>query len=1481
MELPSYVGRFEVLDEVARGGFATVLKAWDDDLQSLVAIKLLHADLARDERLRDGFINEARLLRRIRSPHVVTVHDVGRLSDGRPYFVMDFAEGGTLAGRIDGVGGGRTRDWHGVTIVVDAIADGLSEVHDAGIVHRDVKPANVLFHIALRRHVETAEVDAADAHLPRRLVSPNERVALSDFGIAKTSFELVGTGVASAGTPLYEAPEQLDPTAEIKPAADVYSATATLWHVLEGRRPPNATDVPRRVDALPEPWREVMARGMAVDADDRFPTIHAWREAVHDALGNALGFGTEGDATRTPPRTARCPYKGLAAYQPEDAAYFAGREGLIDELVRRLRQHRVLVVGGPSGSGKSSAVRAGLVPALRAGALPGSEQWRIALFTPGRDPIAGLYFHLLETQGGASKPISLSDFVARPTLARHLAQASEARATTVLCIDQFEECFTLVTADQRAEFLAALSALTDPADSQVRLVLTVRADFYAACAREPWLTERITQNQVLVGPMTTPELRRAVNEPAHRAGLQLERELIDAIIDEASGEAGSLPLLGHALVETWRRRRGNVLTLEGFRAAGGVAGAISQTAEAMFDRLTAEERAAAKRLFLRLVTTTDGTIYSSRAIRRAEVAQDAAAEIARKVVDDMTDARLLTVDDETVQVAHEALLRTWPRLRDWIAESRDDLRMRERIAYAAHEWSAEGREVDLLYRGARLATALEWRGGNDAQLGSLERDFLDASTGERDRLAELAAERERRSRRWRRTVASGLAALAIGATAASVIAFTALRSAQRNEHMAISATADAREQFASALAAAATNLATSDPLLALALSVEAAHSADTAPFDARAAMIAARHRLAEPGVWPLGSPIHSDEAAAIALSPDGRTLAAFGLDGSITLRDVTEAPQMDRSRMGHDGGARDIAFSPDGDRLVSGGTDGHVRVWALVGDGLELEQEYQVADPIVTGVAVDPNGDLIASTHGDGTVRLWNSLVGEGRSITRLPLGFKAASFSPDGRVLAAANDDGTLYAWSVPSLATLFGPVSYGSDSHPRHLVFSPDGDRLATVATDGTATLIAFPSGRTVGRPSDHTAGVGGVVFSADGTRALLGTHRGDVAMWDSQTESVVATSTRGHERSIVDMQLSDDGATLATLGDDQQIRMWRAMEGVPLSTEWALADAAAKGLAATTDGHRIAVGDDRGRVLVWTAGRRARVLQDHTSEVWALAFSPGGTSLASADASGQVMVRDLATPSAPQLLAAPDGAIWDLAYSPDGSKLFGAGEAGLVIWDAGRPDTPTVSADGLDEMTGVSVAPDGAHVATSGSDGALRIWSVATGEPVRTIEADDNVIWALAYGAGDVLAAASSDEVVTLWNASTGQQLATLGGHFGGATDLAFLDREETLIVVDRRGHLHMWDVTTGRRLHRSEAAHDGGAWQVVPVGGGRFVTAGDDGRVRSWDVLDEERACEVSEGAFDAVRRRQYLGDENPLVSCGRDRGLPNEMSRDGP
>ena len=264
MSLLSYVGRYEILDEIARGGFAVVFRAWDEELQSFVALKIMRADLAEEKELQKRFIEEARLLRRVRAPNVVTIHDVGRLYDGRPYFVLDLADRGTLEPRLLQHSGTEIPDSHSIIALVDALADGLTTLHEAGLVHRDIKPANILFQLTHRGSAENGQM-AKPAKHQKLLISPDERILLGDLGIAKDILTRGTLPTLIGGTPLYRAPEQIDQVQEVTLASDVYAATAVVWHLLTGQLPPEPNRVTNQLGSLPSTWREVVTRGMAIN----------------------------------------------------------------------------------------------------------------------------------------------------------------------------------------------------------------------------------------------------------------------------------------------------------------------------------------------------------------------------------------------------------------------------------------------------------------------------------------------------------------------------------------------------------------------------------------------------------------------------------------------------------------------------------------------------------------------------------------------------------------------------------------------------------------------------------------------------------------------------------------------------------------------------------------------------------------------------------------------------------------------------------------------------------------------------------------------------------------------------------------------------------------------------------------------------------------------------------------------------------------
>ncbi|WP_275562433.1 hypothetical protein [Streptomyces sp. 5-6(2022)] len=416
-----------------------------------------------------------------------------------------------------------------------------------------------------------------------------------------------------------------------------------------------------------------------------------WRRAAEEAAADAADHGD-----------AESPYQGLARFEPRDHERFFGRDQMVADLLVLVRQHRLSAVVGASGSGKSSLLRAGLIPALQQAASQDLRPAAIRIFTPGAHP-------------------------ARTHAA--LVTPKDSESDTVVVVDQFEEVFTLCAdPEERAAFTDLLLAAREPG-SRLRVIIAVRADFLGRCAEHRGLTDALRSATLLVGSMSPAELREAIVKPAAAAGLIVERALTARLIEEVTDEPGGLPLLSHVLLETWRRRRGRALTKAAYEAAGGLHGAIARTAEHTYADLTAERREFARRVLLRLITPGEGAQDTRRPVARSELDTTVPAEDLAVVLERLARARLITLDEDTVDLAHEALIQGWPRLRAWVEEDRERLRVHRRLAEAAQAWEELERDSGALYRGTRLATLREWasRDGSREELNALERAFVDAS----------------------------------------------------------------------------------------------------------------------------------------------------------------------------------------------------------------------------------------------------------------------------------------------------------------------------------------------------------------------------------------------------------------------------------------------------------------------------------------------------------------------------------------------------------------------------------------------------------------------------------------------------------------------------------------------------------------------------------------------------------------------------------
>ncbi|MEV6487000.1 WD40 repeat domain-containing protein [Streptomyces sp. NPDC051576] len=893
----------------------------------------------------------------------------------------------------------------------------------------------------------------------------------------------------------------------------------------------------------------------------------AWHETATQLAAEPRppSASTASDATGESEEDAACPpYVGLAPFQRADTDCFFGRERLVADLADRLRHGRLLALFGASGSGKSSILRAGLLPLVA----------EAVVFTPGPHPLEECVIHLAalacDTPGRLLAELS-ADPLNLHRVVRQILTNRPDDAELVLVIDQFEEIFTLCTdPDERTAFITALVTAAQAPTSRCRIVLAVRADFYAHCTRHPDLVDALRDAQVPVGPMTTGELRRAVVQPAVRAGLTVEGALLAHLTAEAKGQPGVLPLLSHALLETWHRRRGNALTFTAFQQAGGIEGALAQTAEAFYTQLTRHQQGLARQIFLRLTALGDGTEDTKRRLVRSEL--DDTADTAL-VLEQAARARLLTLDDNRVEIAHEALIRCWPRLTRWLTEDRDRLREHRRLAEATEIWESLDRDPGALYRGTRLAAARELP---PTDLTRRERDFLDAGTAAEITQATLVRRRLRRARQF----AVLLVALLLAAGTAMGYAMHAQNSLRHQRDVIL----------AQRVAEQAAALRQDDPSLAAQLSL--------------AAYRLAPDNITRDGLLSATATTLTGSAAGLStVAPErgGHTLATSSYDGTVRLWDITDPhhPLVLSTFTAHPGASAVIALSPVGTTLVSGGSDTTLRLWDLsdprhpasYGPALHGHTQY------VYSVAFSPDGKTVASGSYDHTVRLWDVTAPHHpaplAALTGHTLNVKPVAFSPHGRILASGSDDHTIRLWNVTDLRhpTLLATLT-GHKDFVDTLAFSPDGRTLATGSDDRTVRLwnITDPRHPTLSAIlTGYADVVTHVAFSPDGRTLATGSYDRTVRLWnvaDPHGPALLATFT-GDTGAVQSVAFTADGTRVISGSADRTVQIWETT--VPAAT--ARACALSRHKITTAQWRRYLPGTDyRPPCLTSPPGRRA---------------------------------------------------------------------------------------------------------------------------------------------------------------------------------------------------------------------------------------------------------------------------------------------------
>ncbi|MCL4266734.1 MAG: hypothetical protein KJ069_26380 [Anaerolineae bacterium] len=1151
---------------------------------------------------------------------------------------------------------------------------------------------------------------------------------------------------------------------------------------------------------------------------------------------------------------ALCPYIGLDPFDTAVHNLFFGREPLIKNMVERLETNRFLAVSGPSGSGKTSLVLAGLLPALQAGGLADSQDWLyLPPLVPGSDPVASL-IRLLRTAdntGGWVAETTKKLLTTPSTLTDLINRRAQGRRT-VFIVDQFEEIFTLCQDQARRQaFMDALLYLAQSPENNHMLVLTMRTDLESNLLRMAEFQTAYAGAQLRVTTMNATELRQAIQQPAELVGLKFEDGLVEQLVSDVLGEPAALPLLQFTLLKLWEKRDRNRVTWQAYTELGGGRDALANSADRLYNNLNPAEQRIARRILLKMVRPTQGLDVVRNRVQRQQLYEPTLGPArVDYVVNHFARERLIrltpgdTSDTDQLEIAHEALVRNWPRLIGWLEEDRVALRHRLRLTEMAEQWDVLGRDESALLRGLVLEEAQQY-----VDLSELEKAFVAASVTavKQEEIArEEARQRElEQTRQFARRLSVLVVALAFVFLIALGFAVLARRNALEAEQNAQiaqnnAATAVANEQAAQdaqstavananiaaqnqATAEAAQSLAEANAALAATAEAEANQQRqiaegerDLAEISAQAAMdarataeaneelaqanfrLAAARELAAAAISQLGS--DPQLGLLLALEAVETTLSAGDpppSEAADTLYRAVQASQLVSTLAGHTGAVNDTAVSPD--------------------------------------------GRWVATVSDDTTVKIWNALTGqEVHTLSGHQSPITSLAFSPNSAHLATGGAGGQVIVWDVLA-GTLVRAMRGEDDGGVRAVAFHPDGERVAAGYQAGTARMWDFTTGQSLLRQFEHNRPVNDVLFLGDGSRLVTGGEDGIVVVQNSSTGVPIFSFVAEFDS-----------------------------EGLPV---------AVNDIAASADGRLIAAAKANGIARIWQGEELLATLSGHNGPVTAVAFTEDGLRLATAGADSSAKVWDVAAERAILTLSGHNGALTAVSFYPDGGRLVTAGTDGTArIWNAETGLEPLVLTEHRGGVNSVRFNAAGTAVTTASNDQTARVWDSANGEVWLTLTAFTNAVnVAEFHPTQPIVATAAQDTVVRRFDLTSGEQLLPLYFHPDIVNDLAYSSDGMLLATAGQDGVVRIWDTISGQvtqeLAHQAPVATvtfntDGSQlvaasgetaviWELAtgesapPISGhnglihhavfspdGRLATAGADGLVKLWDLQSGE-------------------------------------------
>lgn len=1090
------------------------------------------------------------------------------------------------------------------------------------------------------------------------------------------------------------------------------------------------------------------------------------------------------------------PYRGLEPFTQEHSQYFFGRELEIQAVRKKLEQEPFVAIVGASGAGKSSLVLGGVVPRLKQDFGP---ELHVLTMRPGSSPLKELAIQAAHLLPGESQTERLHmEFAARNEGLRDFLTGLKAIAgrTVLLVVDQLEELFTysegMKPSKETEPFLLNLRAALENERGAFRVLVTLRGDFVGRVLNTPALDALFKEErQVFLRGLSEQSLLQVIAAPARQVGAFVEKGLIGRLLGDVSREAGALPLLEDLLLELWRKRNGAWLTEKAYVAElGGFAQALGQRAQRCYEALSLKQQSIAQRIFLRLTHLSEGTEDTKQRVPRGDlIFRDVSGAQVDQVLQALAgqQARLLVLNGNTIEVAHEVLIREWPMLRGWLDENRRALLIRQRLAEAAAEWESRGRAPGYLYAQAPLRDAEQALAPLLNLLNEREREFLEESQRE---LEQQWNEKEEGRRELER---------------------------QRKLSQARTFTSHALKEMAV------------DPQRALLLFKEAVKRGTTEFFsDVLDAWAREPCRLAmrEQESW----------MPTAIYSPDGTRVLTSSGTGTVRIWDAASGRSL-LILAGHSEPVWIATFSPDGARVLTASWDHTACLWdASSGRRLFTLEGHQKP---VAAATFSPDGARVLTASWDHTACLWDAFSGQQLWLFQGHSGeVLAANFDPDGNRVITASADGTARLWNVSRGEHLF--TLKGHSKQVRVAIFSPMGERVITCSDDHTARLWDALSGKHLGTLEGHSKAVTAAAFSPDGSRILTASDDHTARLWDANSTRQLAI-LEGHRDAVVVAAFSPDGSNALTASWDRTTRLWDATSGELLVSLAGHSDRMSKA-SFSPDGSSILTSSFDGTARIWdtSPGKPLATLKGHSAAVTAAAFSPDGSRVLTGSDDHTARLWDAASGKLLFNLKAHSRGVRVATFTPDGSRLLTAsGDGSVWIWDTGSSQ-PVFRLEGhSDAVVAATFSPDGSRVLTASHDNTARIWEATTGQLLFSLEGHrDKVVSASFSRDGTRILTASRDKSALIWESASGRLLRQLEGHSNQIETATFSPDGNRVLTASDDHTARLWDTASGQLLHVLTGHSAPVVAATISPDGTRIVTASYDKIVLLWDAASAQ-------------------------------------------